>query len=204
MRAYAQPQARRRARQRAFTLTEIMVTMGILMMVMAAVIYGHIAGLKMYGYTKAKLGASEMARSAINNLVAEIRTCKRVQVGNGDLTSFAFVADGQEQKGTAVQIYPTLDTNVWIRYYLDNSAKLLRTTNGTSVREIVAEFITNKVVFAAEDATGAVLTNNVNNRVVSMTLQFYQIQYPITPVGTPGAYFDFYQLRTKVTRRALE
>lgn len=193
-----------RARQRAFTLTEIMVTMGILMLVMAAVMYAHLAGLKMYGYTKAKLGASEMARSAINNLVAEIRTAKRVQVGNGDLSSFAFVADGQEQKGTALQIYPSLDTNVWIRYYLDDSAKLLRTTNGTTAREIVAEFITNKVVFAAEDASGAVLTNNVNNRVISLTLQFYQIQYPVTPIGTPGAYFDFYQLRTKVTRRALE
>jgi hypothetical protein len=179
--------------------------MAILMIVMAGVLYGHITGLKLYGLTKAKLGASDMARNAINGLISEIRSAKSVDVGNGDIATFAQCAEGLPQRGNAVLIYPTTDTNTWIKYYLDlTSKKLLRTTNGATVREIVAEFITNQVVFAAEDYTGTAITANQNNRVISLSLQFYQVQYPVTPIGSPGAYFDSYQLRTKITRRTLE
>jgi hypothetical protein len=68
---------------------------------------------------------------------------------------------------------------------------------------VVANAITNSMVFTSEDYTGTVLTNNLNNRVIGMTLQFYQLEYPTVPIG-PGAFYDFYQLRTKITRRALE
>jgi hypothetical protein len=58
-------------------------------------------------------------------------------------------------------------------------------------------------VFAAEDHLGNVLTNSQNNRVIGLRLQFYQIAFPVVAVG-PGNYYDFYQLRTRVTRRMLE
>lgn len=191
--------------RRAFTLTEIMITMALMMIVMAGVIYGHVAGLKMYGLTRAKLGASDMARAAINNLVTEIRSAKRVRVGNGTATSFAGLAEGEAQRGNALLINATLNTNQWVRYYVDPaSTRLIRMDHSGASREIVAEFVSNQVVFAAEDYQGNVLTNYYNNRVVSLTLRFYQMQYPVTAIGTPGAYFDFYQLRTRVTRRTLE
>ena len=59
------------------------------------------------------------------------------------------------------------------------------------------------MVFSSEDYTGAVLRSNINNRVISLTLQFYQLQYPTVSIG-PGQLYDFYQLRTKITPRAFE
>jgi hypothetical protein len=48
-----------------------------------------------------------------------------------------------------------------------------------------------------------VLTNNFNNRVIGVTLEFFQLQNPTVPIG-PGSVFDYYRLRTKITRRAIE
>jgi hypothetical protein len=59
------------------------------------------------------------------------------------------------------------------------------------------------MVFTAEDYAGNVQLNNFNNRVIGVTLQFFQLQTPTVPIG-PGCLYDFYQLRTKITRRALE
>jgi hypothetical protein len=68
---------------------------------------------------------------------------------------------------------------------------------------VVANAITNSMVFTSEDFSGTVISNNLNNRVIGLSLQFYQLQYPKVTIG-PGSYYDFYQLRTKITRRALE
>jgi len=134
----------------------------------------------------------------------EIRSGKLVKIGSGTLTNFTEVPVDTAQRGSAVQIYPTASTNQFVRYFWDeDSQKLKRTTNGSSSVSIVANSITNNIVFSAEDAVGNVLTNNDNNRVIALTLQFYQIQYPIIKIG-PGEYYDFYQLRTKITRRTLE
>ena len=64
-------------------------------------------------------------------------------------------------------------------------------------------FVTNYFVFDAEDYLGNVLTNNSNNRIIHMTLQFSQWEYPVAGVGN-GAMYDYYQLHTKVTRRAID
>ena len=76
-------------------------------------------------------------------------------------------------------------------------------TDASTAKIFVADFITNNIVFTSEDCFGNVLTNNQNNRVISLKLQFYQVQYPITRIG-PGNYYDYYQLTTKLTRRVLE
>jgi hypothetical protein len=68
---------------------------------------------------------------------------------------------------------------------------------------VVANSISNAIVFRAENHLGQILTNNQNNRVISLELQFYQIAYPVVNIG-PGQLFDYYQLRTRITRRALE
>lgn len=205
MKAIAQPTQRGRRRDGGFTLTELMVTMTLVMIVMAGVIYGHIAGLKMYGLTRAKLGASDAARSALSRLLEEIRTGRRVQVGMGTASSFTPIEDGNAQVGNALLIYPNLNTNEWVRYYLDSSvSKLLRRDQDDTRPQVIAEYVTNQMVFAAQDFQGNVLSNYFNNRVIAVNLEFYQVQYPITPIGTPGAYFDYYRLTTRATRRTLE
>lgn len=187
-----------------FTFTEIMIAGTLLTVILAGMVTAHLFGMRMLEITKAKLGANDEARQAISLLMNEIRTAKLVKIGSGSLSSFSEVAVNTPQIGSAVQIYPTISTNQFIRYFWDeNSKQLRRTTNGSSSVSIVANSITNNIVFGAEDQAGTTLTNNENNRVIALTLQFYQIQYPIVQIG-PGQYYDFYQLRTKITRRALE
>jgi hypothetical protein len=193
-----------RRRAAGFTFNELMVSISLLMMVMAGVVSAHLFGVRLFEITKAKLGANEEARRAISLLTEEIRTAKLVKVGDGGLSTFTPISPAQEQKGSAIQIYQTTDTNNFIRYFWDSAdSRLKRTTNGSTAVSIVANSVTNQLVFTAEDFNGRILRGNENNRVIGLTLQFYQIAYPIIAIG-PGQYYDFYQLRTKITRRALE
>lgn len=188
----------------AFTLVELMVTMALFMVVIGGVIYSHITGLKMYELTKAKLGANDQTRTALGLLISEVRSAKSIEIGDVSGSTFTEVVDGSPQQGTALEIHPTTDTNIYIRYYLDGSdKKLKRVTSSSSTPDMVAENITNSVVFTSENFAGTVLTQSQNNRVLGVTLQFYQIQYPLVGIGE-GQYFDFYQLTTRITRRALE
>ncbi len=196
--------ATRRRRQAAFTLTEILVTMAVMLIVMAAVLSCHMFGFRMFEITKAKLGASDEARAAVSAMVSEIRSAKLLRIGDGNLGNFTEVGINSQQQGSAIQIHPTTDTNSFVRYFWDSADnKLKRTTNGATSIFVVANSISNQMVFTAEDYAGNILTNNENNRVIGVTLQFFQLQYPAVAIG-PGNYFDFYQLRTKITRRTLE
>jgi len=195
-----------KTRPSAFTLVEVMIAMTVMIMTLAGVLAVQFYGMKLFELTKSKLGASDDARKAIDLLCTEIRSAKIIKIGSGGpgTVNFAECAPGTLQLGSAIQIYATTNTNFFIRYYWNSTtSQLERTMKGTAVFTPVANFITNSAVFASEDAFGNVLTNNQNNRVISMKLQFYQLQYPITRVGA-GNYYDFYQLCTKTTRRALE
>ncbi|HMP84829.1 MAG TPA: prepilin-type N-terminal cleavage/methylation domain-containing protein [Verrucomicrobiota bacterium] len=196
---------RRLRRQAGMTLPEIMVTSAVFSIALGGFIAVNLFALRMNELTKVKLGASDDARVAIGKMVSEIRMAGVVRIGDGNETYFQESAPGQAQMGNAVQIYPTkANTNVFIRYFLDDlDSKLKRTLNGSSTTVIIANSITNQVVFRSEDYSGQVLSNNFNNRVISVTLQFYQLDFPAIAIG-PGQQYDFYQLRTKITRRALE
>lgn len=187
-----------------YTITELMVTMAIVLLVMGAVLTAHVFGLRLFELTKAKLGASDEARAAISTMISEIRSAKIIRIGDGTLSTFAEAGVNSLQKGSAVQIHAGTNTNHFVRYFWDAAdRKLKRTTNSASFVSVVANSISNNLVFTAEDYNGNVLTNNENNRVIGLTLQFYQLQYPTVSIGA-GGYYDFYQLRTKITRRTLE
>ena len=147
---------------------------------------------------------NDESRKALNLLTAEIRAAKSVRLGTGTLSSFSEVAINTAEQGNALQVYPTTDTNNFIRYFWDATDNTLkRTTNGSSAMTIVANSISNSLVFTAENYAGTVLTNNQNNCVIGLNLQIYQLDYPVTQIG-PGKFYDTYRLHTKVTRRALE
>jgi Tfp pilus assembly protein FimT len=189
--------------EKAFTLTEMMITSSLATMVFAGMIMAHMVGWRMFQYSKSKLGGTDDARSAMSRLVEDIRTSKSVKIGTGTVSVFVERPVNAAQQGNAIQIYPTTSTNNYIRYFLNSDSTLCRTTNGSSAKLVMANFITNQVVFTSENYQGVVLTNNENNRVIGLTMQFYQIQYPIIKIGS-NEFYDFYQLRTKVTRRTLE
>lgn len=193
-----------RRRTLAFTITELMIGASVLMLIVGGVVFSHLFGMRMYQITKAKLGASDEARSAISKMITEIRSAKTLKVGSGGINSFTEVGENAQQKGGAIQIYPGTNTNDFVRYFWDSSdKKLKRTVDGATAALVVANSISNAVVFRAENHLGQILTNNQNNRVISLELQFYQIAYPVVNIG-PGQLFDYYQLRTRITRRALE
>lgn len=190
--------------ERAFTLAETMVATAIFMIVLGGVISCHFFGVRLFQISKAKLGASDSARRAISKMADEIRSAKVIQVGTGSSDSFVEAASGAPQQGNSIQIHPATNPAVFVRYFRDPTDNALkRLSPDCKGCAIVAPSITNSVVFTAEDHLGNVLTNNQNNRAIGARLQFYQITDPVVPIG-PGAWFDYYQVRTRITRRTLE
>jgi type II secretory pathway pseudopilin PulG len=194
-----------RRRQQAMTLPELMIAAGVFTLAMVALITIHLNGLRLNQWARAKMGASDEARDAISRMVTEIRGAGTVRIGSGTISAFSEIPHGQIQRGNAIEIHPVKGvTNTWIRYYWDlGDQRLKRTENGNTAVLIVANAITNNMVFTSEDYRGSVLTNNFNNRVIGVTLEFFQLQNPTVPIG-PGSVFDYYRLRTKITRRAIE
>ena len=193
-----------RFRQRAFTLVEMMIAMSLSTMVVGGAIYAHVVGWRLNQWTLAKLGATDQSRITFARIQDEIRTAKSIRIGDGSATTFTAVADGQTQQGTALEIYPTTNNASYIRYYtLTNVGELRRVQTGVAGNRLAAQYLTNSILFKYEDYQGNVLTEVANNKVINVTLQFYQFQYPITQVGSNKTY-DFYQLQAKITRRVLE
>jgi hypothetical protein len=194
-----------RLRCRAMTISELMVAMAIFLVIVAGIVIIHMSGLRMNLLARSKLGASDEARAAVSKMVNEIRGAGVVRIGSGTTTDFTEVAADAAQRGNAIQVYPIKGvTTNYTRYFWDLSdQRLKRSVNGAAAVLVVANSITNNMVFTSEDFSGNVLSNNLNNRVIGVTLQFFQLQTPDVPIG-PGCLYDFYQLRTKITRRALE
>lgn len=191
-------------RRGAFTLVEVLITMVTTVIVMGGTLAAYIYGLKMMQYVRPKLTASDDARKAVSLLTDEIRAAFDVKIGMRTGTKFQPVAPFALQQGNAICIYPTANTNQFVFYFWDvNDSKVKRTTNNATSTSVIAAAVTNQMVFAAEDFQGRILTNAMNNRVISATLQFYQIQYPTTAVG-PGNYYDWYQVQCRVTKRTLD
>jgi prepilin-type N-terminal cleavage/methylation domain-containing protein len=189
---------------RAFTLPEIVIVMAIFSLLMVALASSQLFGLRMYNISETKLAATSDGRKALNEVRERIRQGKIVLVGNGDGASFTNITDNDPQIGNALQIYPTTNLNNFVRFYRDaEDSNLKKVTSNDLEPQIVARFITNQFIFQAEDFRGTVLTNDDNNRVIKMTLEFYKWEYPYATIGHGGLY-DYYRLQTRVTRRLIE
>ncbi|MEP6663471.1 MAG: prepilin-type N-terminal cleavage/methylation domain-containing protein [Verrucomicrobiota bacterium] len=192
-----------RKTRRAFTLPEVMVAMATSVLVIGGVMFSHITGLKMYALVNAKVGASDDTREMINRFVNEVRTAKIIKIGTAtNSANFTVVADGLAQQGNAIQIFPTTNSKPFIQYYIStNQSKLIRSFNGTNSLTM-ADYVTNKMAFASEDFAGNVQTDNDNNTVVSLTLNFYQLQYATAKSGSP-LLADTLQIQTRIARRTI-
>lgn len=198
-----------RKRTLAFTLTELMIAMALFVIVIGGVIYAHITGLKFYEITRAKLGASESTRITLGLLTSEVRGAQRIAVGTGSASSFTEVADGTNQQGNSIQIYrsdwdATTNSNSWVRYYRDDTtAAVYRKPGPTAAAQLIAEYVTNSIVFRATDYTGVtVLTDNDNNKVIDVKLQFYQLRYPQVAIGS-NKFFEYFQITSRISRRSM-
>jgi prepilin-type N-terminal cleavage/methylation domain-containing protein len=190
---------------RGFTLTEMLVTMAIFGMVVAGILSLHIFGLKLNRMVDVKLQATEDSRRALGRLVTDIHGAGIVKVGTGDASTFTEVGFNTAQRGNALQIYPfKTNTTRFVRYFLDTSDnQLMRIDSASTTPTFISGWVTNALIFTSEDFSGNVLSNNLNNRVIGIDLEFYRLDNPMIQFGH-GSYYDFYRLQTRVTRRALE
>jgi hypothetical protein len=187
---------------RAFTIVEIMTSMAIFSLVILGVLYAHLFGLRVFNISATRLSASQGSRAALNRVSEDVRSGRLLYVGNGSSAGFTNTPLNKPRLGNALEIFPSGGTNAFVRYFMDPSAKALKrfdSSSGSLV--VVAPFITNQIVFTAEDYAGNVLTNDQNNRIIRLDLDFYQWEFPVAQVG---AYYDSYHLQTRISRRNIE
>jgi hypothetical protein len=192
----------------AFTLVELMIASFIFVMMVLAVIYAQIFGLRFDELTNSKLGADEQSRMAFNDLVYDVRTAKYWQVGTGSASSFVADTNAVDQIGDAIQLCANfttnnngmIDTNGWIRYYFDTNNYLLcrMTNNGATNSSIVCSNLTNAMFFQGLNYNGNTQCDLAYKWTIATTLQFSQYQYPLTYVGS-NYYYNYYQIHFMIS-----
>lgn len=195
----------------AFTLTELMVSMSIFVgILVGTTIALQLFGEKVYILAATKMAATADARKSLNSLRSHVRSAKEVYVGDYTNNNFSLIPSGHLQTGNALELY-YLNTNDQVS---DTPVIYYQSSEGThsalyclsnQVVTKLANYVTNYDVFRAEDYQGQIMSTHVNNRVICITLHFYQWEYPIGIIGTNGLNaYNFYRLQTRVTRRAKE
>ena len=179
-----------------FTLPELLVATTVFVLLVGGIVFAHLYGLAMFRITETKLTATNNAREVIGRMANEIRTCKNTWVGNVNSGVFAALMDGQKQEGTALLINPTTNSANYILYFVNPSDDTFRRTTSTpGSATILAESVTNTMVFSAQSYLGKVLTNRPQNRVIRVNLEFYQARRHMQVA-------DYFKLETAVTRHS--
>ena len=200
---------------RGFTLAEMVITVGVFLFIFTGIwVAVQIFGLRIYTLAATKLVATAGGRQALNQIRDQIREGKVVYVGNcsaASSSSFKYITNAPQQ-GNALIIFPTTNLNYCSIYYLDTGTGTNRlvqfnvSNNVTTYKKTLAMYLTNQIVFDARNFQNAVVTNeqSLDNRLlIQVTMQFSQWEYPVAFVGGVGLNaYDYYQLRTRVFRRA--
>lgn len=190
-------------RLRAFTLTELMVATSIFLIVVGGVLASHLFGMRMLAPTAARQKASDESRKLLNLMANEIRSARTVKLGTGTASGFTENPTNFKQVGNAVQLWPTTNTNFFIRYFRDSTRTLRRTTNNSATPTSVATGIASYYPFSYEDFSGNLLFTPQVNAIIAVTLQYAEVGSDGQQVGT-GRYFNYYSWKTRIQRRALE
>jgi hypothetical protein len=207
----------RRRNVRGFTLAEMVIAVGVFLFIFTGVMVGvQVFGLRIYTLAATKLVATAGGRQALNQIRDQIRGCKMVYVGNcssPSYSSFALIGTTNLQQGNALILYPTTNTAWYSIYYLDTlttTSRLIQfnvSNSVTTYTKTLAKYVTNQMVFDARDWLNRTVSNEAcldNRLLIQVTMQFSQWEYPIAKVGPTNGWnaYDYYQLRTRVLRRA--
>src|SRR5688572_19335694 len=190
------------ARRHAFTIPELTVTLAVCVIVSAAVAGGQLFGARMTELTQTKVHTSDRARQLIRLLGSDIRNSQKVRIGTGSVSLFAPAPNNSPQQGNALQIYPTDNTNVFVRYFYSPSDNTLQRMDEDGSLAPLALGVTNSLVFTLEDFAGAVLNDRQRNAVVGLDLRFNRLKNPDAPVGGPY-YYKSYRFRTRIAQPML-
>lgn len=189
---------------RAFTLVELMISMGIFSMATLGLISLHLFGQRHDQLVQSKLGASDQSRRAFDRLTEDIRAAKIYSIGNGTFSNFTVVALGTGQQGNALYLQLTTNASINMVYYFETTErKLYRQHSGSPLpaRTLIASGLTNvtanSMSFRSENYRGDIQTDRTHKGVVAVLLEFAEYQYPMTQVG-PGLKYDYYKMEFKV------
>jgi type II secretory pathway pseudopilin PulG len=187
---------------RGFSLTELMVTMGVTMLISLAIVGSQLFGIRLTEVTHTKIHSSDKARQLMRLFTSDIRAGRLIQVGNGSQSSFTEAAANTPQQGNALQIYPTDDPNVFVRYFRDASDLTLKRMKSDGSVADLAGGISNAVVFTLESFNGAVLSDRQYNAVVGIDLRYCRLENPAMLVG-PQHHYKSYQFKTRIAQPRL-
>jgi hypothetical protein len=177
------------------TLVEVMIASSLLAMVVLAILSVHLAGLRFAGFVLPKIQNAEYSRQLVSRMIEEIRCANTVAVGTGTVSSFTAAAANRPQVGNAIRVYPSTNSSSCIYYFQDTNTWTVQRMDLNSTQPLViADQVTNLLVFSMENFSGTTLTNPQNNCVLSMLLQ---MRRPTTARGVS----DTLQVRSKITRR---
>jgi hypothetical protein len=207
-------------RQAAYTLVEMLISAGIYLFIFVGTLVAvQIFALRVYTLAATKLTATQGSRKALNQIRDDIRQAKGLQVGNADNSgNFTPYSGTNLAVGNALEIFSTTNFGgpPYSIYYLQTnnpggvSSNILcwmTVGNGVTNAFKLSTYITNLDVFSAQDCWGNTITNCLkNNQVFTVKFQYYQWEYPIAVISSNSAAnaYDYYQLRTRVCRRALD
>ena len=193
--------ASKRRRAPGFTLTELMVATSVFSLVIIGILAVQTFGMKMYQISEAKMTATADGRKALNRLRGDVLEGKVLNIQNRTSTTNSNIAANSQQMGNALQIFPTAAMTNYVLYYIDSASGCLKRFDSLDGEtEVLASSVTNQIAFQAEDFQGNVLTNNQNNRVIRMVLEFNQREY----LGSSGSLYDSYRVQTRITRRSID
>ena len=180
-----------------YTLPEVLITMAVIPMIIGAVFMCQYYGLQLHNFVRPKLDNAAYARNALSHLIEEVRCARYLEVGQGTLNTFVASGGTNAQTGNALRIRLAANTNLFIYYFRDASDETLKKVSlGASNAVTIAQAVTNATVFTIENFSGTVLTNKQNNATVGLLLQMRQ-------ASARQNVADSYQVRTKITRRAI-
>jgi hypothetical protein len=180
----------------------MMVASAVFGLTVVGFVYCQLFGMRQDQVVNSKIGASEQARLSFNDLANDVRAAKIWQIGQGTLSSFTGIPLGANQRGNALKLSLTTDTNNYYVYCFDtNNCTLLRGHSGSSTLKCLAQHLTNTMYFQAQNFHGDNQTDLTHKGVIDVVMQFYQYQYPITKIG-PGCYYDYYKMELRLTPHA--
>lgn len=194
-------------RESGLSIVEMMVSIAIFVLLMMAVIYANIFGMRYDELVCSKLGASEQSRRSFATLTSDIRSSKIWRIGTGSLTTFTPLPNASNMVGNAIQLSSTTDTNIWVRYYFETYGAFTTQPNGRLCRvtsagqyTICAQYLTNSsgtsMVFSAQNYLGQQMSDYQAKYIIDTLMEFSQYQYPKTYVG-PGLYYDYYRIELR-------
>jgi hypothetical protein len=179
-----------------------MVTMSLCVLISAAVAASHLFGARMTELTQTKINTSDKAVQLMRLLGSDIRNARKVSVGNGSASSFVAVPVNSPQQGNALEVYPTEDLSIFVRYYRNGADNTLTRIDDDGSSTRLAIGVTNATVFTLENYAGAVLTDRQRNSVIGIDLRFNRLENPDVPLG-PQHYYKSYRFRTRIAQPML-